>query len=177
MKILIVDSLKKIKKSIKRVEEKIKIKVHTRKGNQVVVEGNEVNEFLVENILRAVDFGFDVEDALLLKNDDFSLSFIDIKEHTHRKNLKEVRSRVVGTQGKAKRTIEELTGAAMVIHNNKVGIIVDSDHLDAACQGIISLIQGSKHGNVFSYLEKQNAKLRHIDEDDLGLKIDVREDS
>ncbi len=93
------------------------------------------------------------------------MEFIEVKEHTRRKNLKEVRARLIGTGGKARKTIENLTGAVIVIHDNTVGVIVDADHLDAVVQGIESLIQGAKHGNVFAYLEKQGARKSMISED------------
>jgi len=94
-----------------------------------------------------------------------------VKEHTPRKNLKEVRARLIGTDGKARKTIENLTGAEIVINGNSVGLIVDAEHLGAAVQGIESLIQGAKHGNVFAYLEKQNARKAGLSED-LGLRDD-----
>ena len=105
------------------------------------------------------------------------MEFIEVKEHTHRKNLKDVRARLIGTSGKARKTIENLTGSVIVIHDNTVGVIVDSIHLDAVVQAIESLIQGAKHGNVFAYLEKQNVSRRKFDEDDLGLKEGVVKNS
>ncbi len=169
MRTIQVESIRKIKKAVPKIEKKLKIKVALF-SNSVKIEGNELNEFIGEEVVRAVDFGFDVEDALLLLNEKFSLEFVNIKEHTHRKNFAEIRARLIGTKGKAKRTIEELTGAVLVIHNNMVGVIVDAEHLEQTIQGIILLIQGSKHANVFAYLEKQNAILRGVDLGDLGLK-------
>jgi ribosomal RNA assembly protein len=176
-----VQSMNKIKKAVPAIENKIKIKVGFGKSS-VSLKGAEVNEFLCENIVRAIDFGFDVQDALLLSSENFVLEFIDIKEHTRRKNMHDVRARVIGTNGKARKTIEKLTGSVMVIHDNDIGIIVDSDHLDAVVQGIESLIQGAKHANVFSYLEKQNASRQRFDREDLGLKEgfnegDIKEES
>ncbi|MCK5449403.1 hypothetical protein KAI32_00900 [Candidatus Pacearchaeota archaeon] len=169
-----VEKMNKIKKAVPRIEEKIKIKISFQK-NQITIKGSELNEYLVEKIVQAIAFGFDVEDALLLKNEDFVLEFIDIKSHTHRKNLKEVRARVIGTGGKARKTIENLTGAVIVIQVNRMGVIVDSEHLDSATQAIISLIQGAKHGNVFAYLEKQNVSRRKFRGEDLGLKKGIEE--
>ncbi|MEI6058702.1 MAG: hypothetical protein WCP89_02925 [archaeon] len=171
MIVLNVQNLRRVKRAVPFIESKIKVKVEAVKpSGRLVINGKQVDCYIVEKVLRAVDFGFDVEDAMLLKSDDFSLEFIDIKEHTHRKNLKEVRARVIGREGKAKNTIEELTGSVIVVNANTVGVIVDSNHVDSCLQGLTSLIQGAKHGNVFAYIEKQNAKLRQIDEDDLGLK-------
>jgi len=179
MKTLVVENLKKVKKAVPKIESKIKVKVlFGRPQERISVKGKELDEFIAEKVIEAVDFGFDVEDALLLKNDDFSFKVVDIKSHTPRKNLKDVRGRVIGTDGKAKNTIEELTGSVIVIHDNKVGVIVDSDHLESVTQAIISIVHGAKHGNVFSYLEKQNAEMRKFRSSDLGLKKDfVKGDS
>lgn len=169
-----VQNMNKIKKAVAPIENKIKIKVGFSK-NSVNLTGSELNEFLTEKIIQAVDFGFDVQDALLLSSESFVLEFIEVKEHTRRKNLHDVRARLIGTNGKARKTIENLTGSVIVIHDNTVGIIVDSDHLDSVVQGIESLIHGAKHGNVFSYLEKQNSSRQRFDNEGLGLKEGFKE--
>jgi len=168
MRSIIVANMKKIKRAVPSIENRVKVKVGFGR-DRVSVRGNELNEFLVEQIIRAIDFGFDIDDAMLLLNEDFVLEFIEVKEHTRRKNLRDVRSRIIGTDGRAKRTIEKLTGAAIVISGNDVGVIVDSEHLSATIQGIEGLIGGSKHGNVFGFLERQGAKVGRGNAD-LGLK-------
>lgn len=165
---LIVTGIEKIKKAIPAIENRVKIRV-SFSGNKITIKGAELNEYVVSQILHAVDFGFDVEDALILQDPDFTLRFLNIKDYTHKKNLAEVRARVIGTDGRAKGTIEELTGSRIVIHDNNIGVIADSDHVDFVVQAFASLIAGAKHANVFSYLEKQNINLRKFD-DDLGLK-------
>jgi ribosomal RNA assembly protein len=172
MRIIQVENINKVRKSVPAIENKIKIHIGFRKGS-VSIKGNEVNEFLTEKIIQAIDFGFPTDDALLLTDSDFSIDYINVKEHTHRNNLRDIRSRLIGTGGKARKTIENLTGAEIVINNNTVGVIVDSAHLEAVIQGIELLIQGAKHGNVFAYLEKQNVLRGQFDEDDLGLKDGV----
>lgn len=164
-----IEKKSKIKKIIPILEDKIKIKFILN-NNTIKIKGTELNEFLTEQIVTAIDFGFDLEDALLLLKQDYLLKFIDIKDHTKRHNLKDVRSRVIGRNGKAKKTIEYLTGSIIVIKDNTVGLIVDDTHLDTTTQAISSLIQGSKHSNIFAYLEKQNKK--RINEEDLGIKED-----
>jgi len=172
MRSIPVEHMNKVKRAVPVIENKVKVKVGFGKDN-VMIKGNELNEYLVEKIIRAVDFGFHVDDALLLVNEDFVLEFIEVKEHTRRKNLKEVRARLIGTGGKARKTIENLTGSVIVIQGNDVGIIVDANHSEAVAQAIESLIQGAKHGNVFAYLEKQNVSRRKFDEEDLGLRENI----
>jgi ribosomal RNA assembly protein len=174
MRKLNVENINKIKKTVPLIENKIKINISFNK-NSVSLKGNELNEFLTQKIIRAVDFGFDVRDALLLANEDFVLEFVEVKEHTRRKNLRDVRARLIGTEGKAKRTIQNLTGSVIVISGNRVGLIVDSFHLDSSVQAIESLIHGAKHSNVFSYLEKQNINRQNIGRNDLGLKSGFKE--
>ena len=174
-----MQNMRKIKKAVPSIESKVKVHIgvgsrQSGVGGSVTVKGSELDEFLVEKIVRAIDFGFDIDDALLLLNEEFVLEFVDVKSNTRRKNLRDVRSRIIGTEGRAKRTIEKLTGSAVVIQDNRVGVIVDADHLSATIQGIEGLIGGSKHGNVFGYLERQGTKVGR-GADDLGLKEGVRE--
>ncbi len=167
---MLVANLGKIRRAVPVIENKVKIKIGVGK-NGVSVSGSELDEYLVEKVLVAVDFGFDVEDALLLMREDFVPEFIDVKGFSHRKNLRDVRARLIGRSGKAKKTIENLTGAVIVVNGNRVGVIVDADNLDSVVQAIESLICGAKHGNVFARLEKQNVLRRRFDNEDLGLKI------
>lgn len=164
-----IEKINKIKKVIKRLELKLSVKINYSK-NKIEVRGEEFNEFLCEEIIKAIDFGFDVEDALLLTNDNFSLQIINIKDYTKKKNLTPVRARIIGAAGRAKGTIEDLTGAVIAVNLNQVGIIVSSEHLSQTVQSIISLIHGAKHANVFAYLEKQNKIINKFDEKDLGLR-------
>lgn len=174
MKTLLVENIERIKKAIPLIENKMKLKIDYS-GKNVIIKGEELEEFLGIEIIRAIDFSFDVEDALLLLNPDFALQFINIKDFSRKKDLSEVRSRLIGKNGRAKGTIQELTGSAIAIHENRVGIISDDVHLDSVVQAVTSLIRGSKHANVFAYLEKQNAERKKFD-DDLGLKESVKQD-
>jgi ribosomal RNA assembly protein len=160
---------RRIRKAVPYIEERINIHFGFNKQT-ITITGNETNEYLTEQIIKAIDFGFKKEEALLLKDERFLLEFINIKEHTKRKKLYDVRARIIGTKGKAKKTIEELTGAEIIINNNTVGVIVDNKHLEATIQAIQAIIRGAKHGNAFSYLEKQNKEQQKYDEEDLGLK-------
>jgi ribosomal RNA assembly protein len=169
-----IEKVEKVKKAVPIVESKLKIRVSI-KQNQISLKGKEFEEFLAEKIFKAIDFGFDKEDAILLKNENYVIEYLDIKNHTRRKNLEEVRGRVIGTDGKAKQAIETLTNSAIIINQNQVGIIVSSEYLDATVQAVVSIIQGAKHANVFAYLEKQNANKRKIKYEDLGLKEGVEE--
>jgi ribosomal RNA assembly protein len=169
VKKLIIEQVNKAKKAVPRIEEKLKVHISMNKNNFTIKGKKEYDEFIADNILRSVDFGFDIEDALLLLDENFVLEFIDIKEHTRRNNLKDVRARVIGRKGKAMKTIENLTGSVLFLRDNTLGLIVEADNLDVTVQSIESIIQGSKHGNAFSYLEKNKAGNEFRAPEDLGL--------
>lgn len=169
MRKILISSPLKVKRAIPKI--KAKIDIHTDlKRNSITINGGEFEEVTVAKIIQAIDFGFEIDDAMMLIKDDRDLGYVNIKEHTHRNNLVEIRARIIGTDGKAKQTIQTLTDSAIVIHNNVVGIIADTAHMPYTIQGIISLVQGAKHGNVFSYIERQNSNLRKIKPEELGLR-------
>lgn len=163
-----VERMKEVKKAVPKIEDKSSVKVAFGK-NSVTIKGKEFDEFIVEKILGAIDFGFDFEDAMLLFDENFVLEFIEIKSITHRKNTKDVRARVIGKNGKAMKTIENLTESVLVLNGNTVGIIVLSENLDVTVQALESLIRGAKHGNVFAYLEKNKGMAGFSLNEDLGL--------
>ena len=177
-KTLLVTNLKKIKKAVPKIEAKVKIRFSFG-ASMVIIRGTELNEFLVEKIVQAVDFGFEVEDALLLLGQNHSLEFINVKEHTRRKNLHDVRSRLIGTDGKVLNTLENLTGAILVVKDNTVGVIAESKSLNKINQAIELIIRGAKHGNAYAFLERSNRTGRRnsFSEEDLGLRDSIKDKS
>jgi KH domain-containing protein len=170
-----VENLKKVKKAVPKIEAKTKIRFSFG-SSFVIIRGKELEEFLVEKVVQAIDFGFEQEDAITLLDSEYSLEFINIKEHTRRKNLHDVRSRIIGRDGKALNTIENLTGAILAVKDNKVGVIAEAEKLEAVNQAVESIIRGAKHGNAFASLERKNRSRRkeNFQGIDLGLKEDIK---
>ena len=91
---------------------------------------------------------------------------LNIKDYTRRKDLATVRARIIGREGKALRTLLELTKCHFEIKDNQVGIIGEPEYMRNAQEAMISIIRGAKHANVYSFLEKHQVKPVI----DLGLK-------
>jgi KH domain-containing protein len=170
-----VENIRKIKKAVPKIEAKTKIRFSFGSGF-VIIRGKELEEFLVEKIVTAIDFGFETEDALLLLDADYSFEVIGIKEHTRRKNLHDVRSRIIGRDGKALNTIENLTGSILAVKDNNVGVICEAQNLEEVNQAVESIIRGAKHGNAFASLERKNRSRRkdRLRGEDLGLKDEIK---
>ena len=159
MKDLYIRSVRKVIQYKHELEDKLNVKIVV-KGTSVSISGKEVDEYFAERVLLALDYPFLVEDALLLKSEEFMFEVLKIKDFTKRKDMDTIKGRLIGTKGKTLNTLENLSDSYIAVKNNSVAIIAPVDTFDLARQGVISLIQGSKQGNVYSYLEKQGKERR-----------------
>ncbi|MBW6442191.1 hypothetical protein K0A97_00195 [Patescibacteria group bacterium] len=164
---LIIEKFPRVLKNKKRLEKRLNIKIESR-GKEIQITGAPEDEYKAEKVITALDFGFPFSTALLIKEEDFIFESINIKEHTKRKDFARIKSRLIGTKGKALKTLSTLTGCYFEIKDNWIGVIGEPEHIKNAERAVILIIKGSKHGNVYSYLEKHQIKPVL----DLGLKED-----
>jgi len=165
MKKILSDKLPRILKNKKKLEKDLNVKI-TNRGKEVFIEGSGDEEYYAEKVIDAINFGFRFNVAIMLGNEDFIFEILNIKDYTKRKDLSTVRARIIGKGGRALKTLQNLTDCFFEIKDNKIGIIGNSDNIEHAQEAVVSLIHGSKHSNVYSFLEKRQSKPI----DDLGLK-------
>jgi len=128
-------------------------------GRRLEYSGNTIDEYEASLVLGAINLGFSVKKALLLKDDNMQLKLIHIKHFTRKKNLREVRARIIGSEGVTKRVMEEISGCHIIIReNNYVAIIGDSESIEDATTAVTSLIRGTKQANIYRYLERANKR-------------------
>jgi len=157
MKTLFIKSARKIIQNKEELEIKLKVKIEV-KGTNLSISGSEIDEYFAERVLRALDFPFLLDDALILVNEDYLFEVLNIKDHTYRKDLNVIKGRLIGTKGKTLRVLKELSNCEIAVKDNRVAIIGKAESIKEAEQAVISMIQGSKQGNVYSYLEKLNKR-------------------
>jgi len=116
----------------------------------------------VVDLVRAIGRGFAPHRAMRLLDEDEYLEVLEISDYIGKKsdNLSRVRSRLIGTNGKTRKIIEDLTGANMSIYGSTVALIGNSVQLPIAKKAVEMLLRGSKHSNVYRYLERSRATLR-----------------
>jgi len=165
MEKIICDKIVRITKNRKKLEGRLKVKIDNS-GKEITVIGEPEDEYVAVKVIEALDFGFPFSIALLIKDEDFLFEAINIKDHTRRKDLKVVRARIIGKQGKTLRTLTELTKCHFELKGNQLGILGDPEHIRYAQESAISLIRGAKQANVYAFLEKHQVKPVF----DLGLK-------
>jgi len=165
MKKILCEKLLRIIKARKKLEKKLHVKI-TNRGKEVFIKGKPQNEYTAEKVIDALNFGFPFSVALLIKEEDFILEIINIKDYTKRKDLERIRGRIIGTKGKTFQTLCQLTKCYFELKDNYVGIIGPAEYLENAQEAIILIIKGAKQSNVYNLLEKNQIKPII----DLGLK-------
>ena len=165
MKTLILEKQNKIIRNRKKLEKALDVKISNRR-REIFINGSPENEYTAEKVIDALRMEFPLSIALLIKKEDYDFEILKIKDYTNRKNLCQVRARIIGKKGKTLKTLSELTNCHFEIKDNYIGIIGPPENIKIVQEGLISLIRGSKQSNVYHFLEKNHFK----GEDDLGLK-------
>jgi len=154
-----LETINKITRNKKLLENSLKVKL-TFKDKILFIDGDAENEQTALMCLEAIDLGFTIKTALLIKEESITLEKISIKNFTKRANLAQVRARIIGKNRKVMDTIEDLTDCFLALHKNTIGIIGNSNDIQNAAYAIKHLIAGSKHSTMYAYLEKRLSEKR-----------------
>ncbi len=162
----------------KRIEEElnVRMKVDSSSGEVIIETSNENADALIKaaSIIKAIGRGFSPDNALLLKNDDYALTIIDLTRYASTKNaLNRMRGRIIGKKGKARLLIEELTGTKISVYGKTVSIIGPWEKVGLAEQAIRKLAEGARHATVFDWLYEQR-RLEKLLEMDRTLRAPYR---
>ncbi len=159
-------TIKKISKNKKILERKLKVKLQI-KNSEIEINGEEFEVYIAEKVIEAIERNFPIKIALLLIKEDYILEDIPIKSITRKRNLSQIKSRLIGKKGKTLRIISEISNCYLSLHENVISIIGPSEKIKDVTTAIKNLIRGSKQSNIYLYLEK--TKKKDIPEN-LGLK-------
>ena len=142
-----------------------KIKVDSKEGDVIINGSDSLKVYLTKLIILAISRGFNPDIAVLLANENMIIEVINIQDFSGKSKSKEIRTkgRLIGTQGKAKHLIEQLTNTDISIYGKTVAIIGKVENAILARRALEMLLKGSKHGNVYSWLEKQQQHLKEAE--------------
>lgn len=155
----------KDKKNIQKIEKAFGASISLEKNKDITIKSkSRVKEYLIDEVLEALTLGFDIETALLLQETDYVLKVVDLKNYARGSRLNVVIARVIGKEGKAKRTIQDLSHCHIAISDRKIGIIGKAESVELASQAIEKLLRGAPHSNVFKFLERSQSYLKEQEE-------------
>lgn len=150
-------NIRKILQNRKSIQESLGIKLSV-KDDIIYLDGKAEDEFVALEVIEAINMGFTVPKALFLNEENTTFLRIPIKPIARRNDLSQVRARVIGTKRRVLDTIESLTDTFIVLHENSVGIIGSIENVEKASYVLKRIIAGSKHANMYAWLEKKKAE-------------------
>lgn len=153
-------SLRSDPKITKEVEKVCKCKVTIEEDGMIEIGSKDaVAEFNAKNILYAYGRGFEIETAVKLTNPEFYFKIIDLGQiESKAERRKQLKARIIGIGGKAKRYIEEVSMAHISVYGDTVSIIGDITQLSEAETAIYTIIDGGTHKMAYIRMEAMHRK-------------------
>ena len=143
---------------------KIKLKIDSKEGD-VFLEGEDaLGLYSAREVVKAIGRGFNPEIALLLLKQDYMFEMINMLDYIKSKNsMIRLKGRVIGAEGRSRKTIEELTETYISVYGKTIGIIGFSENVAIAKKAVESLLSGSPHSSVYKWLEKRRSNMKRKD--------------
>jgi ribosomal RNA assembly protein len=153
----------------KSIEKKLSVEL------QIDGEAGEVNILMKENaadpsmlfkakdVVTALGRGFSPEHAFrLIRDEEAVLDMLDLRAIFEKSeaDIKRVKGRIIGMNGKTRTIIEELTDAHVAVYGHTVAIIGTMEQVQVAREAIEMLIKGSMHGTVYRFLHRKRRELK-----------------
>ncbi|MEM4452229.1 MAG: KH domain-containing protein, partial [Thermosphaera sp.] len=150
----------RVKKEIE-VKTRTSITIDSNTGGVVIEPALPTTSALelmkARDIVKAIAYGFSPDRAMRLLDEDQVLIVIDVRQYVGDKpnHVARVLGRIIGEDGKARRTLEEMTGAYISVYEPYVAIIGDYETANIAKTAVEMLIQGRRHSSVYKYVENE----------------------
>jgi ribosomal RNA assembly protein len=153
----------------KKIEEKlsVELEIDSDAGDvHISVTENATDPstlFRAKDVVTALGRGFSPEHAFrLVRDEDVLMELIDLRGVFGKSeaDLKRVKGRIIGMNGKTRRIVEELTDANVAVYGHTVGIIGTLEQVQVAREAIEMLVKGSMHSTVYRFLHRKRRELK-----------------
>ena len=125
-----------------------------------------------QEIVKAIDYCFSYERASRLYDDDAVLIVVDLRDYVgpSENHLQRIKGRIIGEGGRARKTLEEMTGTYISVCREYVAIIGEYGRAELARQAIEMLAQGRQHATVYRFLDRAIRDLKRREALDIWRK-------
>lgn len=150
------------------IEDKLQVKIVVDSEGSVTITLSEKATdpsllLKAKDVVTAIGRGFAPEVAFrLVRNEEEIFDMIDLRVIFGRSesDIKRVKGRIIGADGKTRRLIEELSEADVVVYGHTVGLIGSFEQVDTAHNAVQMIIEGCQHHTVYNYLQKKRSELK-----------------
>ncbi|MEM2994745.1 MAG: KH domain-containing protein [Candidatus Bathyarchaeia archaeon] len=156
-------------KTKKYIEERlsVELQIESETGGVTVTLTEKAEDpsllFRAKDVITAIGRGFSPEYAFrLIRDEEAVLDVIDLRTTLGKSesDLKRVKGRIIGMNGKTRRIIEELTDANVCVYGHTVSLIGGAEQVQVAREAIQMLINGSQHSTVYRFLHRKRRELK-----------------
>jgi ribosomal RNA assembly protein len=145
----------------------VQLRIESETGGITILLAEDAEDpsalFKTKDVVTAIGRGFSPERAFrLVRDEEAVLDIIDLRTvfGKSESDLRRVKGRIIGMNGKTRKIIEELTEADVVVYGHTVGIIGKIEQVEAAREAIQMLIRGSLHSTVYRFLHRKRRELK-----------------
>ena len=137
----------------------VEIEIDSKTGDTIISSNKTIGQFeafRAIEVITAIARGFSPERAsLLLEDEEIIFQQMDLHDYAGKSPnaLERIKGRIIGEGGKARRMIEELSGASISIYGHTVGFIGNYKEVKLATDAIVLLAKGSMHKTVYNMLQ------------------------
>ena len=145
------------------IEEKTntKLDIDSKEGDVFIKGSDGLNIYDAKEVVQAIARGFNPQISMQLLKGDYILEVISLKDFAGTKNsMQRLKGRIIGSEGKSRKTIEELTDTHISVYGKTIGIIGRPENVTYAKQAVVKLLSGSPHSGVFRALEKKRKVIK-----------------
>ncbi|WP_421078581.1 KH domain-containing protein [Methanothermococcus sp. Ax23] len=154
-----------------KIEKELGVEIDIDEDGEITVFSTEEQKdplatWKARDIIRAIGRGFNPEKALKLVSDDYILEIIDITDYAHSDNaIRRLKGRVIGSGGKSRRYIEDLTDTDLSVYGKTIAILGEYEPVQIAKEAVSMILRGSSHAKMYKYLERhrQDIKRRELE--------------
>ena len=144
------------------------IEIDSKTGDAIISSQSkemsaEMEPFKAVEVITAISKGFSPRRAYrLIDGDDDSFQLIDLRDYAGKSSnsMERIKGRIIGEEGKSRRTIEDLSGTYISVYGHSVGIIGTSDQIKIASDAVTMLSKGKSHKSVYNMLQEAKRKAK-----------------
>jgi len=153
----------------KNIEDKlsVELQIESETGGVTITLAEKATDpsllFRAKDVVTALGWGFSPEHAFrLIRDEEAILDVIDLRTVFGRSetDIKRVKGRIIGMNGKTRQIIEELTDTNVAVYGHTVSIVGTVEHTEVSREAIQMLVRGSMHATVYRFLHRKRRELK-----------------